>query len=47
LDENFMEYNKNTLYILINGDFLDIKNLFATIRNKDVNVGRGGESSCS
>lgn len=30
-DDNFMEYNKNTLYILRNGDFIDIKNIFASI----------------
>jgi len=42
MDENFMEYNKNTLYILRKGDFLDIKNIFASINGYQCNVGRGG-----
>jgi hypothetical protein len=42
MDDNFMEYNKNTLYILRNGDFIDIKNLFASISGYECNVGRGG-----
>jgi hypothetical protein len=42
IDDNFMQYNKNTLYILRNGDFLDIKNIFASIGGYQCNVGRGG-----
>jgi hypothetical protein len=42
IDDNFMQYNKNTLYILRNGDFLDIKNIFASIGGYPCNVGRGG-----
>ena len=38
----FLEYNKDSLYILRDGNFLDIKNLFSTINNGQVNVGRGG-----
>jgi hypothetical protein len=39
---NFMEFNKHSLFIARGGNFLDIKNLFARIQNKEVNVGRGG-----
>jgi len=39
---NFLELNKHSLFIARGGNWIDIKNLFATIRNKDVNVGRGG-----
>jgi hypothetical protein len=42
MDDHFMEYNKNTLYILRNGDFLDIKNLFSSISGYQCNIGRGG-----
>lgn len=42
MDDHFMEYNKNTLYILRKGDFLDIKNIFASINGYQCNVGRGG-----
>ncbi len=41
-DIDFLNFNKNTLYILRDGDFLDVKNLFTKINNCDVNVGRGG-----
>jgi hypothetical protein len=40
-DKDFWEYNKNSLYILRNGNFLDIKNIFATINGIQYNVGRG------
>lgn len=39
---NFFDYNKDTIYILRGGNFLNIKNLFKRISNKNVNVGRGG-----
>jgi len=39
---NFLEYNKNSLYILRDGNFLDIKNLFANVNGYQINVGRGG-----
>jgi hypothetical protein len=39
---NFMDYNKDSLYILRGGNFLDIKNLFAAIGDDCVNIGRGG-----
>lgn len=39
---NFLDFNKHSLFIARGGNWIDIKNLFATIRNKDVNVGRGG-----
>jgi hypothetical protein len=39
---NFMEFNKVSLFIARGGNFLDIKNLFARIQNREVNVGRGG-----
>jgi hypothetical protein len=31
IHDNFMKYNKNTLYILRNGYFIGIKNIFASI----------------
>jgi hypothetical protein len=40
--EFFLEFNKKCLYILRDGNFLNIKNLFATIENCTINVGRGG-----
>jgi len=39
---NFMEFNKDCLFIARGGNWLDIKNLFARIQNRNVNVGRGG-----
>lgn len=41
-NKNFLEYNKYSLYIIRNGNFLDIKKLFARINGFDVNLGRGG-----
>jgi len=41
-DQNFLNYNKNSLYILRGGNFLDIKNTFSSINNCQINVGRGG-----
>ena len=39
---DFLDYNKNSLYILRDGNFLLIKNLFAQINGYEINVGRGG-----
>ena len=39
---NFLDYNRNSLYIYRNITFLDIKNIFTTINNCCFNVGRGG-----
>ena len=39
---NFMDYYKNSLFIVRGGNFIDIKNLFAVIENQTVNIGRGG-----
>lgn len=41
-DQDFWEYNKDTLYIIKDGSFLDIKNIFCTINNNRFNLGRGG-----
>jgi hypothetical protein len=39
---NFLDHNPFCLYILRDGNFLDIKNLFSLVNNCQVNVGRGG-----
>lgn len=39
-NQKFKDYNKDSLYILRGGNFLDIKNLFTTIENCKVNIGR-------
>ena len=41
-DVNFLEYNKDSLYILRNGCYMDVKNIFTRINGYDTNVGRGG-----
>jgi len=38
---DFWNYNKNSLYILRNGDYSDIKNLFTIIQQEKVNTVRG------
>jgi len=38
---NFLEYNKYTLYIIKEGSYIDIKNIFNRINNFDTNIGRG------
>jgi hypothetical protein len=38
---DFFDYNNYSLYILRDGGFLDIKDLFAKINGRDMNVGRG------
>ena len=40
--ENFMDYNLNSLYIVRNSNFYDIKLLINQINNYSVNIGRGG-----
>jgi hypothetical protein len=40
-NDNFLEYNKNSLYILRNGNFLDIKNIFSIVSGHKVNIGIG------
>lgn len=37
---NFLDYNINSLYILRDGSYKEIKNLFSTINNSYVNLGR-------
>lgn len=39
---DFLTYNKHCLYILRNGSFLGIKNLFTTINSYQIEIGRGG-----
>ena len=39
---DFLDYNKYSLYILRDGGFLDIKNLFSEINGYATNIGRGG-----
>jgi hypothetical protein len=38
-DKNFLDYNKYSLYILRNGNFLDLKNIFATVNGTQFNIG--------
>jgi len=40
-NENFLDYNKNSLYILRNSNYRDIKLLFNEINNHKVDIGRG------
>jgi hypothetical protein len=40
-DNKFLEYNRNSLFIIRNGNFLDIKNLFGFVSEYRVNIGRG------
>jgi hypothetical protein len=39
---NFLDYNRYSLYILRDGGFLDIKNIFANVNGQETNIGRGG-----
>ncbi len=41
-NNNFLSYNKDSMYIIRNGDYIDIKNLFAIINDCRVNLCRGG-----
>jgi len=38
----FREYNKHSIYILRDSDYIHVKNLFKSIENNSVNIGRGG-----
>ena len=38
----FLKFNKNTLYIIRDSNYLDVKNLFTEVSGVKVNVGRGG-----
>ena len=38
----FTELSKDSLFIARKGNWLDIKNLFALIQDRNVNIGRGG-----
>jgi len=44
---NFLEYNKYSLYVLREGNYVGIKNLFSSINHSSANLGRwrGSESS--
>src|SRR6266487_2330271 len=39
---NFLSFNKHSLYIFKNGSYINAKNLFAKLENKNANLGRGG-----
>jgi len=39
---NFGDYNENSLYIIKNGNYINIKNLIKKINGFNVNIGRGG-----
>lgn len=38
---DFIEYNKNSLYVLKNSNYIQIKQLFKKIKGYDTNLGRG------
>lgn len=40
--KSFWDYNKNSLYILRGGNFLDIKNIFSIVNESHFIIGRGG-----
>lgn len=39
---NFKKYNNDSLYILRNGSYIDVKNIINKINGYNVNIGRGG-----
>src|SRR5271156_1880794 len=39
-NKNFFDYNQNCLYIIRGGNYIDIKNIFASINNQECNLGR-------
>ena len=41
-NNNFLDYNKHTMYIVKGGNYINIKNLFAIINGYQINLGRGG-----
>lgn len=40
-NHNFWQFNKNTLYILRDGNYSDVKELFTTVQNMKANIVRG------
>lgn len=42
VEDTFLNANVNTLYIMRNASYLDIKNIFSSIEGKEYNMGRGG-----
>jgi len=40
--DKFIDYNKESLYIIRNSNFTDVKQLFSKINDCQVNIGRGG-----
>jgi hypothetical protein len=45
--DDFMSYNKDSLYVLRDSDFIDVKNIFSKINSYEVNIGRGAGQKCS
>jgi len=41
-DLSFSKYNRKSLYVLRNGNYIDIKNIITKINGYDVKIGRGG-----
>jgi hypothetical protein len=41
-NNEFGNYNKHSLYIVRGGNYINIKNMFNTVNNHEVNLGRGG-----
>lgn len=46
-NEDFMNYNKDSFYIVRDSDFINVKNIFSKINNYEVNIGRGGGQKCN
>lgn len=44
-NQKFLNYNKHSLYILREGNYLDIKNIFSFVDKCQVNLGRGGSQN--
>jgi hypothetical protein len=45
--DDFMSYNKDSLYIVRNSDFINVKEIFNKINNYEVNISRGAGQKCS
>lgn len=41
-DNDFTNYNKNSIYILKDGNYLKVKNMLVKINNMETSLGRGG-----
>jgi len=41
-NEKFVDYNKESLYIIQDSSYIKMKSLFTKINNRNVNIGRGG-----